>query len=250
MPGALMTLSNDDCNIRGEGLVPLGMKFGRAKVKAAGEIMYQSSNDSITARLMMAFDFFFAEKCFKIMANKLDEMPADSSFTVTSERYHRSMVQFLDKDSTTAADQVINDLTMSGSYRRNKKLKFPIIFNDVNLIWNTDSSAFRSIGGAISVQSIGNTQLNKYFTGYVELIHRRRGDGFAFYIQPDPYSWFFFKYTKGVMEARSSDQKFNDVLEEMKDKNRRLPIEGNNEEYIFQLSDEAAKNQFLSKFNR
>ena len=95
-----------------------------------------------------------------------------------------------------------------------------MVFNDLKMRWDQESKSFKSFG-KIGLSNIQNKQINKYVTGHVHLVNKRSGDILTFYFEVDRNNWYFFSYTRGIMQAISSNSDFNSAITETKPDKRK-----------------------------
>jgi hypothetical protein len=89
--------------------------------------------------------------------------------------------------------------------------------------------------------------INKLVTGTVELVKKKGGDILNIYVEADNSTWYYFNYTRGLMQAVSSAENFNTIIKELKPDKRELKTERGQTPYVFNLSTERKKNDFLKK---
>jgi len=126
--------------------------------------------------------------------------------------------------------------------------KKALVFNDLKMKWNNNSKSYQSFS-KIGISNIYNKPINKYVDGKVELIKKRSGDILTIYLEINPNNWFFFTYTRGVMQAISSDIDFNAAITETKPDKRKAKAEKGQEPYQFMYSTDRKKKDFLREFD-
>ena len=89
-----------------------------------------------------------------------------------------------------------------------------IVLNDVKLKWNDQINAYQSYG-KIGVGNILNRKVNKYVEGYVEIVRKRSGDLCDIYLKIDDKNWYYFGYSRGVMQTLSSNAKYIESIKRM-----------------------------------
>ena len=126
-------------------------------------------------------------------------------------------------------------------------MKKTLLFNELKFKWNQQSTSFKSFG-KIGLSNIGKDQINKYVDGKVEIVKKRSGDIINIYLEVDKNNWYFFSYTRGIMQAISSDNDFNAIIQETKPDKRKAKQEKGQESYQFMYSSEKKKRDFLRSF--
>jgi hypothetical protein len=85
--------------------------------------------------------------------------------------------------------------------------------------------------------------------GLIELQIKRSGDILDTYFQLDRRSWYYFGYTRGVMQIHSSNNTFLDKMKKLKTSDRRMNV-STGESYIYMVSTDVKKNTFLRRFRQ
>jgi len=115
------------------------------------------------------------------------------------------------------------------------------------LVWNNSSNSYLSIG-PIGIGNIFKWQVNRYVAGHIELVKKRGGDILSVFLKPNEDSWYFFTYSRGLMQAVSSEEEFNSSIQELKAVKRKLKVkEKGGMPYQFIISSERKKEVFLRK---
>jgi hypothetical protein len=58
----------------------------------------------------------------------------------------------------------------------------------------------------------------------VRIEKARGGDKLYIYLKIDQNTWYYFEFNKGLMNAVSSNNEFNNILKELKPKNRKQEV--------------------------
>jgi hypothetical protein len=101
--------------------------------------------------------------------------------------------------------------------------------------------------GLIGVSSIGKDPINRYAYGNLELIRRRSGDIITLYLEVNPLQYYFFDYRNGIMQAYSSDNEFNNRINETKQDKRTMNKPGVDEKYEYLVSTSRKVFDFLRR---
>jgi hypothetical protein len=127
-----------------------------------------------------------------------------------------------------------------------QELRHTIMFNELKMKWNNESNSWISVG-KIGIASINNTPINKRVDGLLELQIKRSGDILDFYLQLDRRTWYYFGYTRGVMQIHSSNNEFLERMKKLKPNERRQNVT-TGESYIYMVSTDVKKNTFLRRY--
>ncbi len=125
-------------------------------------------------------------------------------------------------------------------------MQHSLFLSDLKMYWHKESLSYKSVG-PIGIAYMGKQQVNRMVRGYFEVARKRSGDQFNLYFELDGNTWVFFNYQRGVMQAISSDTKFNDVINNMKPDKRVADDKGGLPAYQFLLSTDRKKNEFVKR---
>jgi hypothetical protein len=244
IPGNILTLHRESCELYGEGKIDPGAKLGQMKLTAVGTVLHKSVANETEMDIMLGIDFHIAENIINIMAAEADSMPNLPAVDLNRPVYTRGIVELIGK---SRFDAMRSELSLFGSLRETPpELKHTIVFNELRLRWNNQSNSWVSTG-KIGIASINNTQINKRVDGLIELQIKRSGDILDIYLQFDRRTWYYYGYTRGVMQIHSSNGAFLDRMMKMKPNERRLKVTSG-ESYIYMVSTDVKKNAFVRKF--
>ena len=101
----------------------------------------------------------------------------------------------------------------------------------------------------IGVGFINKTTISRMLKGSLEIQRKKGGDNFNLYLESDNANWWYFNYSRGIMQVISSDSQFNDAIQKMKPDKRVADTKGDKVPYEFMLSTDRKKAEFLKKFN-
>ena len=127
-------------------------------------------------------------------------------------------------------------------------MRHTLFFTDLKMIWNPFSKSYRSVG-EIGLGMMDKTSINRKMKGRIELLHKRTGDVLNIYLEPDNYTWYFFSYTRGLMQVISSDTKFNDEINKVKPDKRQSKGSKGEPSYEYILSTDRTVKNFLKKWD-
>ena len=243
-PGNLLSLHRENCVLRGEGKVDLGAKLGQIKLTTVGEAAQKIDVNETELDVLMGMDFFIADNIINIMALEADSFPSLPAVDQNRAAYTKNMVELIGKNGY---DAIRSELSLFGTVKEvPAALRHTILFNELKLRWNNESNSWISVG-KIGIASINNTQINKRVDGLIELQIKRSGDIFDMYLQFDRRTWYYFGYTRGVMQIHSSNGAFLDRMIKLKPTERRMKVISG-ESYIYMVSTDVKKNAFIRRF--
>jgi hypothetical protein len=194
--------------------------------------------------VMLGLDFHIADNIINIMAGEVDSMPNLPAVDLNSTFYQKSIIELIGREKY---DAMKSELGLFGTLKESPAaLKHTIMLNELKLKWDNESNSWISVG-KIGIASINNTQVNKRVDGLIELQIKRSGDIFDMYLQLDRRTWYYFGYTRGVMQILSSNGGFLDRMMKLKPAERRLKV-ASGESYIYMVSTDVKKNTFLRRY--
>lgn len=237
-------LDDKRCQLIGEGRINLTQDFGQLSITNFGMVNYSTVNDSIGFDAVMAADFMFNDDALKQMAEMFNSIPALQPFMDDRPVYRNALTNMIGKNK---AEKLLNETGLYGSARRiPSELQHTLVFSELKFYYNKERASYISVGN-IGLGVIGKTYVGRMVKGKVEIMRRRSGDVLNIYLEALPDIWYYFNYQRGVLQAISSDEKFNKPIEEMKPEKRVASEKGGLEPYQFMLATERKKNEFLKR---
>ncbi|MFC7666097.1 hypothetical protein ACFQT0_00595 [Hymenobacter humi] len=135
------------------------------------------------------------------------------------------------KGSPEAQDGSINELYKLGQFIGNKgveaynmrkgaadpymklspKLMHTIMLSKVNLRWNEKRRAWYSVG-KIGLAGVGKQALNALIDGYVEIRRENSIDVVELYLEAEPQTWYYLKYSNNLLLTKSPNENFENEI--------------------------------------
>jgi len=245
LPGNLISLHRENCEMRGEGIVGLGQKLGQVKLNMAGNVVYNPASNEIEADVLMGMDFFVAENTMSIMSAEVDSMTNLPAVNLTRPALVKNTIQIIGMEKYNATK---SDLSLFGEKKEvPAEMRHTLVFNELKMKWNNETNSWISVG-KIGIASINNIPVNKLVDGMIELQIKRSGDVMDIYLQFDRRTWYYFGYTRGTMQIHSSNGEFLEKIKNLKTADRRMKVAGGGESYQYMVSTDVKKNSFVRKF--
>jgi hypothetical protein len=242
--GNYVSLNRETCQLYGEGKMDIGANFGQMKHTTVGNAWFDINENKATLDVILSLDFYIAPSIIDIMAVEIDSLPNLPAVDLSRPAYTRGITELIGREKF---DALRTEISLFGSVKEvPEPLKHTIMFNELKMHWDDESNSYIS-DGKIGIASINNTQINKRVEGLIEIQLKRSGDICDFYLQMDRTHWYYFGYTRGVMQIHSSNQQFLDKMINMKPNERRLKVTSG-ESYIYMVSTDVKKNAFVRKF--
>lgn len=244
-PGNLVQLNDANCLVYGEGKLNLAVNFGQFKLNVVGNVTNNTNNDSTVFELLLGLDFMFNDDAMKSMAELISGNPTLQPTVDTRVTWVRGMKEILGIEK---ADKLISEFSLYGAPKRiPQELQQTLFLSDVKLYWDKDNQSFKS-KGPIGIGFIGKETISRQVKGYFEIQRKRGSEVFNLYLESDNATWWYFNYSRGIMQSISSDNKFNDAINNMKPEKRVAESKGDTPPYEFMLSTDRKKAEFIKKF--
>jgi hypothetical protein len=245
VPGNLLTLHRENCTLYGEGKLDLGAKLGQMSLTTVGNMTHNSIENKTEMNVMLGIDFFMPENILGVMATEIDSFPNLPAVDLNNPVITKGTVDLIGKERY---DAMKSELSLFGTVKEAPaELKHSIMFNELKLRWDDEANSWVSVG-KIGIASINNVQVNKRVDGLLELQIKRSGNILDFYLQIDRRTWYYFGYTRGVLQVHSSNKDFLDRIMKLKPNERRLKVTNGGESYIYMVSTDVKKNSFLRRY--
>lgn len=243
-PGNMIQLNDANCTVYGEGKLNLATTFGQFVMSVIGNVTNNTNNDSTTFDVLVGLDFMFNSDALKSMAELITGNPTLKPTNDTRQTWVRGMKEIVGVEK---ADKLISEYSLYGAPKKvPQELQQTLFISELKLYWNMQAQAYRS-SGPIGVGFVGKESIGRLLTGYFEIQRKRGNDVFNLYIESDKATWWYFNYSRGIMQAVSSDNKFNDEINNMKPEKRVASAKGDTPSYEFMLSTDRKKAEFLKK---
>ncbi len=244
MEGNMVTFDKNFCVLGSEGKISFGADYNLLKLNSAGHVVHNTESSEVTIQSILGFSFFFSTDALRLMADDIRMVPTLRPVNLASEFNTKAMRDLIGAE---AAKAVGEELQLFGVARTlPKELSFQLMLNDVNLKWNQNSMSFIS-EGKIGIGFIGDQPLNIYVDGYVELQRKRSGDLLDIYLKANNNTWYWFSYFRGVLMSYSSNSTYNDLLTNMKEKDRKDPKANSRVPYEFMIGLPDRLSRFLRR---
>jgi len=244
----VLMLDREKCVTSGKGMLDLGLDLGQLKIITSGEINHKQVSDSLYADLTMAVDFFLDGKLLDNFSKSLNDQPGLEPIDYTRDEYKNAIYQWLGKER---GEELMNELSLMGSYREiPEEFNHTLFLTDLKLKWNPDKGSYQSVG-KIGIGNVLDQPVNKLVDGHLELVHRRGGDTFTLYVEFDQNSYFFFYYSRGLLQvmAGPTNEKFNNRVRAIKPKKRKMKTKSGEQRFEFALGQYRLIRNFLDGLN-
>lgn len=246
LPGNFLSLNTKTCEVYGQGQMNLGLDLGRIETQWVGSITNNTINTETEVEAVLLVDFFFVDKALKAMASDFEARTNLDGINFDRPTYKNGLQELVGKQE---ADRLLSNISLYQSFRKfPASLEKTMYLAEVKLNWNPETESYVS-EGPIGVGNIQKTQINRRIPGKIELEKKRSGDVITIYLQPDKKTFYFFQYSREVMQAFSSNSDFNTAILELKSGKNKLKKEDKSQaKYSFIISSLIKVKQFTNKF--
>jgi len=144
------------------------------------------------------------------------------------------------------ANDLISEYSLGKFKKMPKELEHTIMFTDLKFSWNTITQSYIA-DTLLGVGSIGKEYVNKLVPGYMEIVKKRSGDIISIYFELTGNVWYYFSYTRGIMQVVSSNEEFNTVIKTLKPDQRKLSTDKGEKPYSYYPAAPTVKNKFVKR---
>jgi hypothetical protein len=244
LPGNMVELDRNTCELAGEGKMDFGAKLDFVKFESAGRVTHTLDSGKVSMNAILALDFYFSPEALKIMADEIRMIPSLKPVSLNSDLNKKGMTDLLGNNVASQLKEEINIYGLSKDLP--KEYNYKLLLNDVNLKWNEITSSFRSYG-KIGIGFIGQQPLNVYVDGFIEIQRRRSGDMIDVYLKADKATWYYFSYFKGVMMTQAGNNEYNTLISKIKINDRKDPKSSAKNPYTYMIAVEDRLGKFLRR---
>ncbi len=244
LPDDYVSMKKANCDVSGEGKLNFGLDLGQVKITSFGNASHSIASDETKFKSTIAIDFFLAPELWKMIEETIAATSGLAPSDVSSPDYKKALSGLIGKEQ---ADKVLKDIAATGSIKKfPDELNHSIVFSNVDMKWNTETRSYVSEGW-LSVSNIGKTPVNKVIKGKIELVKKRGGDVLNFYIELESQKWYFFSYSRNIMNVIAGDEPFNVAVRELDAKKRSVDGENGTPPYQFMIGVEKRKRDFMER---
>jgi hypothetical protein len=240
--GNLINLHKDFCIQHAEGKIDLGIELGQVKLNQAGSVNHLLDINEIKTELIIALDFFFSEDALDTLVSELQSSRLLQPMSSSSRFFEKNMNELYgNKDYKEFNNQI---MLYANEAKLPKSTQHTFVIGNVKLQWHTETGSYLNYG-KIGIATINNKPINKYVEGYFQLLKRRSGDLMKFYFELPNNEYYYFTYSRGVMQTLSNNQDFVNAIQNLKKKARKQKTPRGETPYRYIIATEQNKAQFL-----
>lgn len=240
-----LSLHREECRINGEGSIDLGNELGMVKLTNYGTLKHLIEEKVTEINLVMAINFPMENEMLNVMGREIDSFPKLSPVDLTRSTNRRALNAWLGEEE---AKKFTDELNLFGQVKEiPEPLKHTIILNKLKLVWNDETNSYQSVG-KIGIGSVNGIQINKQVNGFYELRIKRSGDMMDLYLELDRRNYYYFGYTRGVMQTLSHNRLYVETIMNMKPKDRKSKTPRGSTPYNYLISTDRKKNSFYRRW--
>ncbi len=245
IPGNIITLNTDNCEVHGSGSIDMGAKLGRVDFVTNGTIVNYMLADSAEMHLTTSIDFFFNEKSMDIMNKALENTTLDYVDVSGDEAYDLALYNLLGK---TEYDRYQRSTALGQNRRLPDALQVKFLFSNIDFEWDKEQSTFKS-QTKLPLIVCGAKQQYKMVPGRIVIEKRGSRNRLYLYFEFDNH-FFYYQFDNNAVSAFSSDKAFNDAISSVKPKNRfQAPDQAKGlPSFTYKLGNRSLKNKFVKKY--
>ncbi|MCK5168235.1 MAG: hypothetical protein KAQ75_00035, partial [Bacteroidales bacterium] len=240
--GKLVSLQRSFCLQHGEGKVNLGIDLGQVKLSPAGSVNHLLDKNEIKTELVLALDFFFSEAALDTLVSELQSTRSLDPMSITSGFFEKNMNELVGSSNYKEFNNQL--MLFANEAKLPKSTQHTILLGNVKFKWHTETGSYLNYG-KIGIATINNKPVNKYVEGYLQILKRRSGDLMKFYFELPNKDYYYFTYSRGVMQTLSNNEDFVKAIQSIKKKTRKLKTRRGETPYRYIIATEQNKVQFL-----
>jgi hypothetical protein len=240
-----LSLNREACRLNGEGNINLGNELGLIKLINYGVFKHDIEEKTTELDMVMAIDFSMQEAMINLMGNEIDSFPNLVPVDLNRSVVTKAMNAWIGEEN---AIKFKDELNLFGTVKEiPKELMHTIILNELKLKWNDITNSYQSVG-PIGIASVNGIQINKRVEGFFELRIKRSGDMMDLYLQLDKQNYYYFGYTRGVLQTLSNNAVYVETIMNMKPKERKVKTPKGSTPYNYLISTEIKKENFYQRW--
>lgn len=240
--GSLVSLQKDMCLQHEEGKINLGVNLGQVKLSPAGSVNHLLDKNEIKLEIILPLDFFFSGPALDSLLWDIQSINSLSSMSITSGFFEKNMKELVGAVDYNEFNNQI--MLYSNEAKLPKTTQHTLLLGKVKLQWHTESGSYLNYG-KIGIATINNKPVNKYVDGYLQILKRRSGDLMKLYFKLPNNNYYYFTYSRGVMQTLSNNSSFVEAIKSIKNKKRKLKTSRGQTPYRYIIATEQNLSQFL-----
>lgn len=239
--GDYLSISRSSCKAKAQGSILLGFPIGSAlQTDNYGQIKADSKDIQLQMKMSLALKFPFSKEALVVMGQNIYE---DMNLSSIDYENAKSYQNFLHKKfGRDKGEEHYQDLIQYGDWEKLPSgLDYTIFLPEINFSWDAIRHCYLA-SGDVQVGSIGEMPINKVLRAKIQMIKSGINTELRIYLEQNLDTWYYFVYNGTSMGAISSDELFNEKLQNAKDKEFKAK---NGKNYTFRLCSPSEKRTFI-----
>ena len=239
--GDYLSISNSSCAAKGQGIIHMGIPIGSAvSMDNYGQIRVDGKGESANMRMTLALNFPFSKEALDYMGKSLYDDMNLAAIEFESAKQYQEFLHY--KFGEEKGEELYQDLIDHGEWEKlPSEINYSMLLTDVNLSWDPIRRSYLSLND-VDIATIGQNQVNKKVRTKIQMVKSGISTEIRIYIEQDLDNWYYFTYNGASMGVISSDENFNDLVKNAKEKE----FKGKNGKiYTFRLASPNEKRTFI-----
>ena len=244
--GNYISFDNENCSFKTIGELQLSTNNDQFSVEIIGELENNKLKDTaLKMNGTMEINFPFNPGAINLMKEDITSAQVQELIDVTKTNYELYVNNSVPGDEGTKLSQSL--------YSNGRMIKFPkemestITLFDLDFYWDEDQQSFMAQGFA-NIASFGTDQIFRRCKIYVQIQKRRSGDKIIFLIEHGPKKFYYFDYFNGELLTYSSNEKYNEAIEAIPAKDKKVKGGKDQEDFYYGLSSKSKPILFIRNF--
>ncbi|GGF05654.1 hypothetical protein [Hymenobacter cavernae] len=208
--GNVMTFADSSAAVTLRGKLNLINSNKDYTLTAAGLGTAKPDSNKYALDTFLAFDINMPEKAVEAMADDIARNTKGAP-----EALDGSQAQLYKMGEFIGNKEVQNYATRKSGYvalqKVSSKFLHTLVLNKVDLRWSEKQKAWYSVG-KIGLASVGKKDINALIDGYIEIKKEATGDAVELYLEAEPLTWYYIKYTNNVLLAKAQHGTFDEII--------------------------------------
>ncbi|MEA3317570.1 MAG: hypothetical protein U9R54_06395, partial [Bacteroidota bacterium] len=245
--GNLLSLHKDYCFLHGEGKLSTGADLGQIKMNPVGTFTHKLDENKIKLDITLPIDFFFSSGALDTLIKDINANTELKTYKITSRSFQKNLHELIGIKNTKKFNNQVNLYNSDTKFI--KEIQHTLLIGKLKLNWNTETGSYLS-EGPIGISMINNKPINKYVEGNIEILMRRSGDLFRFYFKLPNDNYYFFTYSRGVMQTLSNNADFVTDIQEIRSRKRKLRTHRRETPYRYIIATNRSLQSFLRRMRQ
>jgi hypothetical protein len=245
--GSYLSFHPTTCIEYGEGKINLGIDLGQMKLNSYGSVSMNVQTREVLLDIMLDADFMFDATAMKMMASRIDSFPNLTGVDINDPLLIRSWTESLGIKRT---DKYREEMSLLGKPKEfPAELQHTTSLKHLKLKWDQETKSYQSYE-KMGVGNVLDNQVNKLVDGFVQISKKRTSDVMDIYLKMDDKNFYYFGYTRGVMQSFSSNSSFVEALRKLPIKVRQMDVKRGETPYIYMVTSDTRFSNFLRDYRR